>query len=360
MKVHLFEDFTDPIAQHANTLAQSWPSASIMQSIAWPKIAIPSRMQTYCFFVCSDKSGETVAAGCVRMAHLYRGRFSGSFRRGPCTRTPEDLARVMPALEDALLRRGAISVAVNPHWQDDDATVVEEILTREKYVTAPEDEQSLPSATALIDLKPSEEDLLRSFSQRRRRDLRSPNCGDFQIRPVKTLEEAARLSDIMKEMARRTGMEIDRQHAFTNHFRVLEAHPDLGWINAAFVDGELLGGSVSYREAHRGYALLVATSSGMSGSRSTSLYWQNILDAKRLGLKELDLVGYPDPRRPASDLNAGRQEFKGSFRPRVVTLPPIMTKVLRPMEVSVYRSLRQLYRKSPWRTHLKDIIHRSY
>lgn len=359
MKVHFSQDVAAPIVQSANTLVQTWPSASIMQNAVWPKIAAPSQIQSYRYFVCSDKVGDVVSAGWVRLTRLYRGRFSASLKRGPCTRTPEDLARIMPALEDALYRMGAISVAVNPHWQDEDAETCEDVLMRGGYARVPSDEQTLPSATALIDLDGSEDALLGSFSQRRRRDLRSSGGTEVEVRPVASLAESSRLSEIMREMARATGLEIDGQHDFSAHFRVLQAHPGLGTMNAALVDGKIIGGSVSYREAQRSYALLVATSPGMRGGRSTSLYWQNILDAKRQGSNVLDLVGYPDPRLSGSGEAAGRQEFKDSFRPRIVTLPPIMKKVLRPVEARAYRELRRLYRRSRWKTQIKAIIHRS-
>ncbi|WP_313137849.1 GNAT family N-acetyltransferase [Paracoccus jeotgali] len=359
MKVEFLWDASGAAAKAANALVQTWPSASIMQHAGWPQIALPSRLQFYRYFICVDDDDQIASAGCVRLTRLFPGRFSASLRRGPCTRSPADIAKVMPALEQALYRLGAISVAVNPHWEDDAARDCEEILARGGYAPVSEDEQTLPTATALINLAAPEDALLRSFSQRRRRDLRSADGNGMEVRPVATLSEAMRLSGIMRDMARTTGLEIDSQHDFTHHFRFLETHPEMGTITAALVNGEVTGGAVTYREAHRSYALLVATSPDMRGARSTLLYWQNILDARRQGSAELDLVGYPDPRRVASGEAAGRQEFKDSFRPRIVTLPPIMKKILRPAEAAAYRELRQLYRRSRWKTRLKAMLHRS-
>ncbi|CTQ34804.1 lipid II:glycine glycyltransferase FemX [Jannaschia rubra] len=360
MKVLFYEDSSDPHLLQADAVVRTWPSASIAQAPVWPALAAPSRLQSYRFFVCTDAAGEVLSSGCIRLAHLYPGRFAAAFRRGPCTRTPEDLARVMPALEEALRRMGAVSVAVNPHWEDAAAETCEKVLAGCGYARVPPHEQTLPTATALIDVTPSEADLLAGFSQRRRRDLRASGDKAVEVRPVATRAEAEDLSAIMREMAATTGMEIDRQHDFAAHFDVIAARPDLGRINAAFTGGTLLGGSVTYREGRRAYALLVATSPAMrGGGRSTALYWQNILDAKRLGCSELDLVGYPDPRLAEAGQAVGRQEFKESFRPRIATLPPIMSRTLRPLEARIHRRLRQLYRQSPLRARLKAILHRS-
>lgn len=359
MKVDLFEDATASQFRAAVEVVQSWPSATIMQTAVWPEIARPSRIQSYLYFVCSGNDRDIVSAGCIRLTHLYRGRFRAALRRGPCTRTPEDLAEVMPTLEAALRRHGAISVSVNPNWTDSAAQRCEEVLADTGYARVPADEQTLPSATAMVSLAPSTETLLRGISQRRRRDLRSGEEAGVQVRPVANVAEAERLSAIMREMAQRTALEIDGQHDFAAHYKVLDRQPALGAINAAVMEGEIVGGSVMYREAGRGYALLVATSPAMRGGRSTALYWRNIEDAKRWGCEELDLVGYPDPRLSETPGAAGRQEFKDSFRPRIALLPPIMEKVLRPVEAGAYRRLRRLYRGSRWKTVVKALIHRS-
>lgn len=359
MKLVFFDDPSDPDLLEADAIVRRWPSAAIMQAPVWPTLAAPSRLQSYRFFVCRDEAGEVISSGCVRLTHLYPGRFAAALKRGPCTKTPEDLVRVMPLLEAALRDIGAISIAVNPHWQDEAAARCESLLSDGGYIRVPRHEQTLPTATAMIDVTASEEKILSGFSQRRRRDLRMTGDKAVEVRPVKTREDAVRLSRIMKEMAASTGMETDSQHDFVAHFQVLGDNPNAGTMNAAYVGGVLLGGSVCYREAERSCALLVATSPGMRGSgRSTALYWQNVLDAKRLGCTELDLVGYPDPRLAHSGRAAGRQQFKDSFRPQIVILPPIMVKALRPLEARLYQRVRRLYRQSPLRPRLKAILQR--
>lgn len=359
MKVDLFEDASMPHYREAAEIVRNWPSSTIMQDVIWPEVAAPSRLQSYLYFTCRDNDGGVASAGCIRMTRMFRGRFKASLRRGPCTKTPEALVEVVPALEAALRRRGAISIALNPNWLGEDALRCEAVLQRAGYAAVPVDEQTLPTATAIIDLQGSDDDLLRSFSQRRRRDLRGDAQAGVQVRPVASVDEAARVSGIMREMAQRTGMETDGQHDFAAHFRILEQKPDLGAINVALLDGVIVGGSVTYREADRGYALLVATAPEMRGGRSTALYWQNILDVKAWGCTELDLVGYPDPRLASTHGTEGRQEFKDSFRPRIVVLPPIMEKVLRPVEAAAYRKLRRIYRGSRWKARVKAILHRS-
>lgn len=356
MKIRLFEDLLDPTLVSAASAVQFWPSASITQHIAWPSIAVPSRLQRYLGFCCTDEAGQTISVGCVRLTQLWRGRFSASIRRGPCTQSPEDLGRVMPALEAALHKYGAISISANPIWKDEDAQTCEAVLAQMGYKRVPEYEQTLPTATALVDVQISEEDLLRSFSTRRKRDLRAARADNMLVRSVKSFEEAVQLTKIMREMAKRTGLEIDGRHDFRAQFHFLKERPHLGLINVAYLDDKIVGGSVSFFEGDRNLLNIVTAVPGLKGGRSTSLYWRAMLDAKNRGCRWLDLDGYPDPREPSDPCEAGRQEFKDSYKPQIVTLPPMMSRVLRPIEALTYRKIRRLYRKSKWKTQIKALL----
>ncbi len=217
-------------------------------------------------------------------------------------------------------------------------------------------EQTLPTATALVDVQKSEEDLLNSLSTRRKRDIRAARADNMVVRPIETVDEAGQITSIMRDMAKRTGMEIDGRHDFRPQFEFLKERPHLGVLSVAILDNQIVGGSACFYEGDRSLLNIVTTISGLKGGRSTSLYWQAILDAKERGLKWLDLDGYPDPREPSDPSQAGRQEFKDSFKPEILTLPPMMTRTLRPIEALAYRRIRRLYRKSQWKTQIKALL----
>jgi lipid II:glycine glycyltransferase (peptidoglycan interpeptide bridge formation enzyme) len=359
MQVKLFEDYIDPALDCATAEAQAWPSASITQHIAWPKLATPSRVQRYRAFTCTDAGGQIVSAGLIRLTQLCPGRFSVTLRRGPSTRSPNDLWQVMPALEKALHKVGAISISVNPFWRNEDAKTSEAILAQLGYARVENYEQTLPTATAMVDLHRSEEAMLASLSSRRQRDLRAVRAGTVAVRTVGSMGEATHLTKIMREMAKRTNMEIDSKHDFGSLFRFLKERPHLGVMNAAIMDDKIIGGSVMFYEGDRGLLNMVTAVPGLKGGRSTSLYWQAMLDAKEHGCRWLDMDGYPDPRDTCREGAAGRQEFKDSFHPVVMTLAPIMSRALRPIEARAYRGLRRFYRKSQWKTQIKALLHQS-
>jgi hypothetical protein len=345
----------------ADDLYASSEASAISQHPVWRDLAPGSRLQSYRRFLCVDDGGEVVSGGLVRLTRFFPGRFAAAIRRGPMTRAPEDLVVVLPALEAALRKVGVSVLSVNPYWQEEEAARAETILAGLGYRSVPPGTQTLPTKTALVDLRGTPEEILARFSQRRRRDLRvDRDDRRIVVRPVESPEIAAGLTDIMKRMAAATGMEIDNQHDFVRHQACLSARPYLGAIHAAYLEGRLIGGSVSYREGARCYSLLMATLPDMKGSaRSTELYWADMVRAAEAGCREYDMAGYPDPEHGRKDRTAvGRSEFKDSFRPRIVSLVPIMEKALRPLEHSVFSYARAAYRGSPLRRRAKAFLHR--
>ena len=301
-----------------------------------------------------------VSAGLVRITRIGPGRCFAAIRRGPATRRPEDLPAVLALLEARLRGLGAIVLAVGPHWSGEEAAEVTGSLERAGYRRVPAIEQTLPTATAIIDLTRSPEELRARLSQRRRRELRQCEEHRVTVRPVASEDEAAALSAILREMAAETDMEIDGQHDFTAHYRYLAAHPADGAIRAAFWKETLFGGMVSYREGDRMCSLLMATSPRVKEiPRATALFWSDIVGAKQVGCTQYDMVGFPDPDlggKCEGDLRRG--EFKAGFGPEIVKLVPIMSKPLRPLDHAVFSRLRGLYRGSDLKRSLKPLLHR--
>ena len=123
-----------------------------MQHPAWPDLARASRLQSFCHFLCEDEDGEVVSAGLVRITRIMPGRCFAAIRRGPATRRPEDLPAVLALLEARLRGLGAIVLAVGPSWSGKEAAEVTGSLERAGYRRVPAIEQTLPTATAIIDL----------------------------------------------------------------------------------------------------------------------------------------------------------------------------------------------------------------
>jgi lipid II:glycine glycyltransferase (peptidoglycan interpeptide bridge formation enzyme) len=344
----------------ADDLYASSAASAISQHPAWSDLASGARLQSYRRFLCVDDGERVVCSGLVRLTRFLPGRFSAAIRRGPITRSPEELAAVLPALEVALRKVGVSVLSVNPYWREEEAVRAQAILAGLGYRRVSPSAQTLPTRTALVDLRGSPQEIMARFSQRRRRELRAGAEKRAVVRPVESRQVAAGLTEIMKKMASATGMEIDNQHDFVRHQICLAARPDLGAIHAAYLNGQLIAGSVSYREGTRCYSLLMASLPDLTGpSRSTDLYWADMMRATEAGCLEFDMAGYPDPDRQGSDRSAaGRGEFKDSFHPRIVALTPIMEKALRPLEYAAFNTARAMYRGSPLRRRMKAILHR--
>lgn len=330
---------------------------TIHQHPDWASINKVSGYQKYLHFIARDEAGKIQSAGLIRLTSIGKIRSVAAIKRGPITTRPENLASVLPPLEAALRDRGVVTLAVNPHWTDDLRAAARRELEKLGYVTVPRKMQTLPTATAMIDLTPPEDEMFSNLASSLRRKIRKSDKLGIDISDMTTADEAAEVHVIMRQMAKTTGMETDAQHDPLNHFEVFKRRPDLGIIKVARFEGKIFGGAITHVEGPRAYSHLVATAPDqVTIPRSEKLIWEMMLAAKERGCTKFDLVGYPDDEFESDEGGMSRGNFKDRFHPRIEKILPIMEKPLRPMEHKVIQSARTLYRTSPVRSHLKRLL----
>lgn len=307
-----------------------------------------------------DSSKTIVAAGMLRMNWLRRTRNGGiglaSMRRGPIANSPEILTQLLPVLETRARAVGALGLSLNPSVLGADIEAWLAPLRAQGYTRISADLQNLPTATALIDLQPPEDDILMSFDKHCRNKIRKSARKNMHTRPVASEEEAARLSQIMVDMADSTAMEIDSQHRFEPHYAFLTQNPDCGTLLAVEWDGRLIGGSVNYLEGKIGYNLISATAPDVREvPRAHLLMWDVMRDLKSKGATRFDMVGFADPDFEDSAEAVGRYAFKSSFEPEIEHVLPIMSKPLKPAAFFAAQTLRRFYRNSKYKNALKSL-----
>lgn len=333
------------------------PGCAVHQHPEWVNINKVSGYQSYLHFIARDDHGTIRSAGLIRLTSIGKIRSVAAIKRGPITDTPQELAEVLPPLEAALRQRGVVTLAVNPHWTAEHRLVAGAELEKLGYITVPRTMQTLPTATAIIDLIPPEEDILSSFASSLRRKIRKSDKLGIEITDVTDAAEAKAIGAIMQRMAKATDMETDAQHNPLNHFEVLQRRPEIGFMKAARIDGALFGGAIVHIEGQRAYSHLVATDPDRGDiPRSERLLWEMMREARARGCVEFDLVGYPDDEFEHDEGGMSRGAFKDRFHPNIVKLLPIMEKPLRPIEHKIIRSARSFYRTSPVRAQLKKLL----
>lgn len=343
LKVDIREVLEPDFGAAASDFASNCAAQSIHQSTVWPRLNPAIKRQQYLYFTVRD-GDATVSAGVLRLTHVAFGMSVAAIQRGPVTARPEDLPAVLEALSATLRARRVISLTVNPHWTGDAGARIPGLLARQGFAPVSRGLQNFPTATALIDCKASQDDMMAQMTQTGRRHLRKSVKAGVTCRAMATRQEAELANQIMVEMSQETGLVLDSQHDFTGHFDYLSESPDRGTILVTEVGGRVFGAAVNYLEGARGFNMLLATSSKVDVPRAYQLMWESILSCKALGATSFDMVGFPDE---AVENDAGmktRGAFKRGFGPQIVKLPPVMSKPLRPVLHRVITHLRTLRR----------------
>ena len=334
-------------------------TGTVHQSWYWPRLNPPSRRQSYLYFKTERDEGELLSAGLVRQAHIAGGYNFAVVKRGPATRRVSDLKTLLPVLESALHSRGALSLTVNPYWLGDDAEEAVTVLKDLGYSEIDRQLQNMPTATAIIGLEGTKEDLMASFNASCRTKIRASPKKGIQIYPVDSKKEAKVLTECLLDMVAVTQMDIDSQHDFVRHYEFLSEHPDRGCVLVASLNGEPFGGMVNFREGTRGILHILATRRSLKTNvpRSNLIVFESMLRMKELGCTEYDMIGYSDDRYETEASVDTRSRFKASFRPDVRYVTPQMVKPLRPLSYMLVNRARDAYRKSKSYKRLKQLLH---
>lgn len=317
----------------------------IHQQRIWTQLNAPGRKQRYTHF--QVREGDRVLSqGLMRFRRLLPGVSFAAIQRGPATRDLAHLEQVLPALEQAAARRGAVGLTINPYLLGPDVAQGSDLLLAQGYERVSRDLQNFPTTTAMIDLTCDDDTLMAAMTQTGRRHLRKALKAGVTCRPMETRAEAALANEIMAKMAVETGLVTDSQHDFIPHFDYLSQNPDRGSCLVTCLEGEIFGAAVNYAEGDLGYNMLIATRSDVTVPRAYALMWDSLRSLRAAGCTRFDMVGYPDPEIDTDEGAAGRGAFKRSFGPEIVPVLPLYAKPLRPVLHGVMQRMRARHRKT--------------
>lgn len=212
---------------------------------------------------------------------------------------------------------------------------------------APENVQ--PTATAVVDLAPSEDELLRGLEKGARYLVRRSQRDGVTVRPG-TEADIPAFAQMLAETGRRKGFSV-RNEAYLRDLATMLQATDSGEFMAAEWDGQIAGAILTGTFGPRSAALYAAGNAvGRKVGAQYLLHWTAMLHAKARGCRVYDFRGIASAADP--DVHwAGMTFFKQRFGTRREELPGAWDDVYRPLAYRGFllaqRSRRALLARKP-------------
>lgn len=339
----------DDATVEAVSFLRGCPCNCYLQRPDWPEICPPAARHGYLTLRAFDGQ-KLVGLGLARLSRLAPGRYLASLRRGPATATLQDLQRVLPAFAGALRRMGVCSLVFNPRWSGEAAvSTVAEIASSLGARQLPPEDQSLHSATALVDLSGGEADLLARLKPRARRQIRRAVAGGISVWPARSLQEARAFDPILSAFLDRRGLGAESIPPVDYMWKMTR---ERGAFLLAWQGNRPVAGHVMIEDGDRAFWLVMASIDGPD--RPTAGYplvWEALRMAQGQGFRRYDMAGAPPKHLTAGDGipddMVRRHQFKSAFAPVEVPLVPAWVLPLRRPDHDILFALRRRYRR--WR-----------
>lgn len=200
--------------------------------------------------------------------------------------------------------------------------------------------------TVMIDLKLTEDQLLKDMRRQTRYEVRRAEKMGIQVRFDTNKHAFSEFYDLQLETAKRQGfIPSTREFIMAQH----DAFAGAARIYTATLDGKPLAkGLVIMQTPEAIYHEAASTEEGREYPGAYALQWQIIRDARELGFKRYNLFGIAPPNSPKHRY-AGVTTFKTGFGGDQIAYLPAHDLVIRPMRYKLVHFLEEMRKK---RRHL--------
>ncbi|WP_264212635.1 lipid II:glycine glycyltransferase FemX [Leisingera thetidis] len=335
------------IRRKLEAFLETCPPAGWLQHPDFTANCPPPPRHRYLMLTACFPDGGIAGFGVARLTRLAPGRYLANFRRGPVTRTPECLARILPGIAARLRQAGCCSMQLNPRWSGGEAAQqVCAILEAAGGVQLPASGQAQHRYTALVDLGGSPEQLLARLKQRCRRQIRKAEKAGIAVRPAGSLEEAMRFEPLMQSFFRARGLGLEAVPPVAAQWQMTRSK---GAFLLAWQQERLVAGHVMIADGSRAFWLVLARSEDKSSAAAGyPLVWEAMKTAQAQGFAQYDMAGAAALSGDGAEADpAGarnRAQFKSAFNPGIVPLVPAYVLPLRQPGHAVLFNLRRAYR----------------
>ena len=210
-----------------------------------------------------------------------------------------------------------------------------------------------PRRTIVIDLQPTEEQILASMKQKTRYNIRLAQRHGVLVRPSADLEGFYRM---MQTTAQRDGFALHKAEYYRRAYDIFEPQDQVVLLEAV-LDQKSLAYLMAFRQHERAWYFYGASDDEMRNLMPTYLLqWEAMRWAKANGAKLYDLWGIPDADEEAleeqftqrSDGLWGVYRFKRGFGGQVRRSAPAFIRVYNPL---LYRAYKMMQSRRESETH---------
>jgi lipid II:glycine glycyltransferase (peptidoglycan interpeptide bridge formation enzyme) len=231
--------------------------------------------------------------------------------KGPGVKAVSGLKR----LAQSIPKSGPFMIKIDPEIK-----ATESEMHKAGYIEAPRDIQYNIS-TVVIDLKPSEDEILASFKQKTRYNVRLAGKKGVVVEPVELNQETIdKMFELYAVTTQRAGVYLRSKQYFTDFWK-LHAESGHGQLFFAYFEGQVLAGAfVTFVGKKALYKDGGSVREHPEVQAPYALQWEVMRWLKGQGIEEYDLHGTP-PKDQLENPNhtlAGLARFKTGFNQDVI------------------------------------------
>ncbi|MBX4190823.1 peptidoglycan bridge formation glycyltransferase FemA/FemB family protein [Candidatus Saccharibacteria bacterium] len=312
--------------------SQSQQCASFLQSSWWA--AFQSEVGAKPHFLSGDGWSCLLLEKRNRLGKYLLAQY------GPTVDSAQALDVCLSHLMDQGRQLGANWLSLEPVSHKSSVDEIQDIMRRHKAQPAARHRE--PDLTRLVDLSPSDENLLASISQSTRSFIRKNQREN--ILGFKTSFDPQEIIIFIKMLNLVAGR--NRVNFFSDSYFKKQAELLMPvkamHLEFALEDKKPVAAAIFHDYGHTcTYTYAASLPEARKTSASALLLWQAMLNAKNRGIKKMDLYGIAPDGAPADHPWAGFTSFKAKFGGEVVRLPGTWDIALSP-KYNLYRTAHQV------------------
>lgn len=341
------EATTRELARWDDLITANPDGGNILQSRAWGEFKRREHWRPH--FLIDD-------SGTASVAQLWLSRWvPGLGRLYYCPKGPGIADAGALTAYDATVFKNGFALKLEPELSDSAAN--RGALSVRGYLKS--DDVQIHRATIVLDITPSEDELLAGFKSKTRYNIRLAEKKGVSVQPVACTEQNCEIFfKLYAETAHRAGFALRPERYYTRYWRLLEADGH-GQLFFASYNGTVIAGVYATFLGKKGWY-----KDGGSSSENRELMaphllqWEVIRWLKSRGVSSYDLVAVP----PANALEEshpmyGLWRFKSGFSEKITEYVGAWDLPLRPARYKVWRALgERLMTRIAWRLH-RDLFY---
>jgi hypothetical protein len=234
-----------------------------------------------------------------------------TIHRGPACEDASVMALGLGRLVEKSKELGFAYIRIAPEWVEQPEWTVGSVLSRDGWKSLPESRSSLR-----VDLSPGFDELLRSFRDDTKLNIRRSERQGIAIRLAQDERDIQEFKNIYLEMAEKKNFAAEEPSSLLHALRWIVSNKDRGALLLASKDAAPLGGVLVVRAAKCSWGVYSATVKDTQLRAGHVLQWSAIRWAKEHGCVEYDLGGYRE------GTTTGPASFKRGFSRDVVQFSP--------------------------------------